>query len=85
MKQQVLEVLSALCMYSEHGYSVVLEALQHYKLRSVVFTKFNEFHLVNFPLFGVDLISCKNKMFTVLLFNFPGVQKSEIQIQYINA
>ena len=85
MKQQVLEVLSALCMYSDHGYNVVLEALQHYKLRSVVFTKINEVHLVNFQLFGVDLISCEYKTFTVLLFNFSGVQKSEIQIQYINA
>lgn len=32
VKMQIFELLSGLCLYSEEGYSLALEALSHYKV-----------------------------------------------------
>ncbi len=34
VKMQIFELMSGLCLYSEEGYSLALEALSHYKVGS---------------------------------------------------
>ena len=36
VKKQVLELLSALCVYNSDGYARALDALEHYKVRLVL-------------------------------------------------
>ena len=55
-------------MFSDHGYNLVLEALQHYKLGSAVFTKLTSFiWLVSR---GFLVLLQVYEMFTVCPFNF---------------
>ena len=37
VKKQVLELLSALCVYNAEGYARALDALEHYKVRAVLY------------------------------------------------
>lgn len=48
LKKQVFELLSALCVYSEMGYKMAVDALSHYKVY--------KFKYMNIPLSCILLI-----------------------------
>lgn len=76
VKMQIFELLSGVCLYSEEGYSLALEALAHYKVR-----------MKGADPWKVAMLSAKSYFSSVVNFLFldAAYQGSALQVQPIAA
>ncbi|XP_078516401.1 inverted formin-2-like isoform X2 [Lissotriton helveticus] len=81
VKKQVFELLAALCMYSSHGHTLALDALDHYK---VVKNQQYRFSVIMNELSTADKVPYKVTLFIVINAIVLGSEELRLRTQLRN-